>query len=72
MQILPTMDVRSYEAGTDKKQKNKRDNERGGNRTESPGMEVEEVRACDVKRGALPRMDDDGNESNTEKEEGKS
>ena len=34
------MDVRSYEAGQDKKWKNKKDNESGGNHKESPGKEV--------------------------------
>ena len=38
-----TMDVRSYEAGQDKKINNKRDNGNGGNRRESPGKEVEVV-----------------------------
>ena len=47
-----TMDVRSYEAGQDKKWKNKRDNENGGNHIESPGKEVEVVWACGEKRGA--------------------
>ena len=51
------MDVRSYEAGQHKKNNNKRHNESGGNRKESPGTEVEVVWACDEKRGALRRKD---------------
>ena len=39
------MDVWSYEAGQDRKLNNKGDNERRGNRKESPGKEVEVVRA---------------------------
>ena len=38
-----TMDVRSYEAGQDKKLINKGDNESGQNSKESPGKEVEVV-----------------------------
>ena len=38
-----TVDVRSYEAGQYKKRTNKRDNEIGGNRIQSPGKEVEIV-----------------------------
>ena len=37
------MDVRSYEAGQDKKLKNKRDNESRRNHKESTGKEVEVV-----------------------------
>ena len=37
------MGVRSYEAEQDKKLKNKRDNESGGNHKESTGKEVEEA-----------------------------
>ena len=66
-----TMDVRSYEAGQDKKWKNKRDNESGGNHKESPGKKVEVVWACDEKRGRLCRKEGDGNESTWEKEESK-
>ena len=65
------MDVRSYEAGQDKKWKNKRHNKSGGNRKENPGKEVEVVRACDEKRGALRRKEGDGNESIGETEERK-
>ena len=43
------MDVQHYEAGQDKKWKNKGDNESGGNHKESPGKEVEVVWACDEK-----------------------
>ena len=60
------MDVRSYEAGQDKKSKNKEDNESGGIR---PGKEVDVVWACDENRGALRRKEGDGNESTMEKEE---
>ena len=60
---------RSYEAGRNKKLKNKRDNESGGNHKESPGKEVEMVWACDEKRGTLRRKDVDGHESTGEKEE---
>ena len=42
-------------AGQDKKWKNKRDNESGGNHKESAGKEVEVVWACDEKRGTLRR-----------------
>ena len=66
-----TMDVRSYEAGQDKKLKNKKDNESGGNHKESPRKEVEVVWACDEKRGTLRRKEGDGNESTGEKEERK-
>ena len=55
------MDVRSYEAGQDKKWKNKGDNESGRNRKESPGKEVEVVWASNEKRGALCRKEGDGN-----------
>ena len=65
------MDVRSYEAGQDKKLKNKKDNESGGNHKESPRKEVEVVWACDEKRGTLRRKEGDGNESTGEKEERK-
>ena len=65
------MDVRSYEAGQDKKWKNKRDNERGGNHKESPGKEVEVAWACDEKRGTLRRKEGDRNESTREKEQRK-
>ena len=64
------MDVWSYEAGRDKKWKNK-DNESGGNRKESPGKEVEVLWACDEERGALRREEGDGSESTREKEERK-
>ena len=43
------MDVRSYEAGQDKKSMNMRDNEIGGNHKESPGKKVEVAWACDEK-----------------------
>ena len=45
------------------KWKNKGVNESGGNRKESPGKEVEDVRACDEKREALHvyRKEGDGN-----------
>ena len=46
-------------------------NEVGGNLTEGTGNEVEVVRACDTKRGALRRKEGDGNGSTREKEEGK-
>ena len=65
------MDVRSYEAGHDKKWKNKGDNESGGNRQESPEKEVDVVRACDEKIGALRRKESDGNGSTREKEDRK-
>ena len=65
------MDVRSYEAGQDKKWKNMRDNESGGNQKESPGKEVEVVWACDEKRGTLRRKEGDRNESTREKEQRK-
>ena len=62
------MDVRSYEAGQDKKLKNKRDNEIGGNRKERPGKKVAVISwACDEKRGTLRRKDD-GNESAREED----
>ena len=62
-----TMDVKSYEAGQDKKRK--KDNESGGNRKESPRKEVEMIRTCDEKKGTLRRKERDGNESTGEKEE---
>ncbi len=65
------MDVRIFEAGQDKKWKNKKDNESGGNHKESPGKDAEVVWACDEKRGALRRKEGDGNESTGEKEERK-
>ena len=43
----------------------------GGNRKECPGKEVEAVWACDLKRGALRRMEGDGNERTGEKDERK-
>ena len=58
--------MRSYEAGQDKKLKNKRDNESGGNRKENPRKEGEVVWACDEKRGALRRKKGDGNENTVE------
>ena len=51
------MDMRSYEAGQDKKRQNKRDNESGGNHKESPGKKVEAVWACDEKRGTLRKSE---------------
>ena len=65
------MDVRSYQAGQNKKWKNKRDIESGGNRKASQGKEVEVVWACDEKRGVLRRKEGDVNESAGEKEERK-
>ena len=64
-----TMDVRSYDVAQDKKWKNKRDNESGGNHKESPGNEVEEVWAFGEKRGTLRRKEGDGNEGTDEMEE---
>ena len=49
--------MQSYKAGQDKTLKNNRDNEIGGNHTESPGKEVGVVWACDEKRGALRRKE---------------
>ena len=71
-----TMNVRSYEVGHDKQLKNTRniesgEIESGGNRKASKGKEVEEVWACDDKRGALGRKEGDGNESTREREERK-
>ena len=66
-----TMDVRSYDVAQDKKWKNKRDNESGGNHKESPGNEVEVVWACGEKRGTLRRKEGDGNEGTGEMEERK-
>ena len=66
-----TMDVRSYEAGQDKKWKNTKDNQSDGNHKESPGKEVEVVWACDEKRETPRRKEGDGNESTGEKEERK-
>ena len=66
--------MRSYEAGQDKKRKNKRDIESGGNCKECPGKEGEVVSACDEKRGTLRRKEGDVNESRPttwEKEERK-
>ena len=51
------MDVRSYEAGQNKKWQNKRGNESGGNHKESPGKEVEVVWACDEMRRTLRRKE---------------
>ena len=65
------MDVRSYEAGQDKKRKNKSDNESGGNRKESSGKEVEVVLTYAEKRGAICGKECDGNESTWEEEERK-
>ena len=65
------MDVQSYKAGQDKKWKNKRDHETGGNHKASPGREVEVVWECDEKRGTLCRKEGDGNASTEEKEERK-
>ena len=65
------MDVRSYEAGQDKKGKNKGDNDSGGNSKETPGKEVEVLRACDEKRGVLCRKEGARNESTREKEDRK-
>ena len=45
--------------------------QRGGNRKERPGNEIEVVWACDEKRGTLRRKEGDGNESTGEKEERK-
>ena len=53
--------------GCAKLRNNKRVNGSGGNRKETPGKEVEMVRACDEKRGALRRKYGDGNESTGEK-----
>ena len=55
--------VRSCQAGQNKKWKNKRDNESGGNHKEIPGKEVEVVWGCDEQRGTLRRKEGDGNES---------
>ena len=41
----------------------------GENRKESPGKEVEVVRSCDEKRGALLWKEGDGNECTGEKED---
>ena len=65
------MDVRSYEAGQDKKRKKKWDNESGGNHKENPGKKVEVIWACEEKRGIRRRKEGDGNESTGEKEERK-
>ena len=65
------MQIYRYEGVQDKKWKNKRDNESGGNCQESTGKEVEVVWACDVKRGALRRKEGDRNETTKEKEERK-
>ena len=54
------MDVWSYETEQDKKRKNKRDNQSGGNHKDSPEKKVEVV--CDEKRGTLRRKEGDGNE----------
>ena len=43
----------------------------GRNHKESPRKEVEVVWACDEKRGAIRRKEDDGNESTGEKEDRK-
>ena len=66
-----TMEVRSYEAGQDKKLKHNGYKESGGNRKESPRKEVEVVWACDEKIGALGRKEGNRNESTGEKEERK-
>ena len=65
------MNVRSYEAGQNKKWKHKRDNESGGIHKESQGKEVEVVWPCDEKRGTLRRKEGNGYESTGEKEERK-
>ena len=49
--------VQSNEAGQDQKRKNKGDSKSGGNRKESPGKEVEVVRASDEETGALHRKE---------------
>ena len=64
-----TMDVRSYEAGQNKKLKDKGTTQVGGNHKESQGKEVEVVWACDEKRGTLCRKESGGNESTRVKEE---
>ena len=66
-----TMDVRSCVAGQDKKLKTTWDNDSGRNRKESPRKEGEVVWACDEKRAALCRKNDDVNESITDKEDSK-
>ena len=63
------MDVPSYEAVQDKTRKNKGDNESEGNHKESQSKEVEVVLACDEQRGALRRMEGEGNESTGKKDE---
>ena len=52
-------------------EKNKRDNESGGNHNESTGKKVDVVWACAAKRGTLRMMEGDGNERTGEKEERK-
>ena len=56
------MDVRSYEAGQDRKLKNQRDNE-SGETTKKVQERLEMVWACYAKRGTLRRKEGDGNES---------
>ncbi len=63
------MDVRSYEVGQDKKLKNTRDIESGGNSKANKGKEVEVVWAFDDKRCTLRRKKGDGNESTWDNEE---
>ena len=50
--------------------KNQRDNESGGNPKKAQ-EEVDVVQACDSKKGAPCRKEDDGNESTREEEERK-
>ena len=65
------MDVRGYAAGQNKKSKNKRDNESGGNHKESPGKEFEVVWACNEKRGTLRRKEGDRNGSTGRRKRGR-
>ena len=64
------MDVRRFEAGQDKKWKNKRDTEGGGNHKESPGMGMWWEERCTTYY-VVHRKEGDGNESTGEKEERK-